>query len=96
MEKEVQLINKTWSYVKRSVNLNNFTISYSLEGGFETEEAAECAKKLDDIQYERDLKKIKKIANIPYTFKEFIEYWLKNVFLPNTDTTTKVIGLWSD
>ena len=45
MEKEVQLINKTWSYVKRSVNLNNFTISYSLEGGFETEEAAECAKK---------------------------------------------------
>ncbi len=94
MEKEVQLINKTWSYVKRSVNLNNFTISYSLEGGFETEEAAECAKKLDDIQYERDLKKIKKIANIPYTFKEFIEYLLKNVFLPNTDTTTKVIGLW--
>ena len=45
MEKEVQLNNKTWSYVKRSVNLNNFTVSYSLEGGFTTEEAAESAKR---------------------------------------------------
>lgn len=65
MEKEVQLKNKTWSYVKRSVNLNNFTVSYSLEGGFATEEAAECAKKFDDTQYEQDLKRIKKIAKIP-------------------------------
>ena len=94
MEKKVQLRNKTWSYVKRSVNLNNFTITYLLEGGFETEEAAERAKKLNDIQYERDLKQIKKIANIPFTFKEFVEHWLKNVFLPNTDAATKVIGLW--
>ena len=94
MEKEVQLNNKTWSYVKRSVNLNNFTVSYSLEGGFTTEEAAESAKKADDAQYERDLKQIKKIANIPYTFKEFVEHWLENVFIPNTDTFTKVIGVW--
>ena len=72
MEKEVQLINKTWSYVKRSVNLNNFTISYSLEGGFETEEAAECAKKLDDIQYERDLKKKKKSPTYPIPLRNLL------------------------
>lgn len=94
MEKDIQFDNRNWSYVKRSVNLNNFTIYYTLEGGFATEEAAEKAKVLDDAQYELDLMRIKMIANIPYTFKEFLGYWLKDVFVPNTKTATKTIGAW--
>lgn len=38
---------------------------------------------------------VKKIANIQYTFKEYIEYWLIHIFIENTDTKTKVIGLWA-
>ena len=34
MENSIQFINGSWRYVKRVVNFNNFTISYSTEGDF--------------------------------------------------------------
>lgn len=95
MENNVQFINDSWRYVKRTVNFNNFTISYETEGGFHSQEEAERAKKRDDEKYDKDLKKIKKIANIQYTFKEYVEYWLRNIFIKTTDTSTKTIGVWA-
>ena len=95
MERDVHFVNDSWCFVKFSVNMNNFTISYTREGGFKSKEAADSAKKLADEQYESDLKRIKEIANIQYTFREYVEYWLKNIFLPTTDTVTKVIGVWA-
>lgn len=95
MEKEVHFVNNSWRFVKRSVNINNFTISYTQEGGYSTKQAAEDAKKLSDAQYESDLKRIKKMGNIQYTFKEYVEYWLKEIFIKNTDTCTKTIGVWA-
>lgn len=95
MENSVQFINDSWRYVKRTVNINNFTISYTSEGGFKSQQEAEEAKKRDDEQYELALKRIKKIANIQYTFREYIEYWLKEIFIKNTDTCTKTIGTWA-
>ena len=90
----VRFVNNSWMYVKRSVNMNNFTISYTQEGGFTTKKEAEKYQALDDAQYEIDLRRIKIIANMQYTFKEYIEYWAKNIFLSNTDTSTKTIGIW--
>lgn len=95
MENEVQFVNDSWRFVKRTVNLNNFTISYTSEGGFKTKQAAEEAQKLSEEKYEADLKRIKKMANIQYTFKEYIEYWLTEIFIRNTDTSTKTIGAWA-
>ncbi len=95
MENSVQFINDSWRYVKRTVNINNFTISYTSEGGFKSQQEAEEAKRRDDEQYELTLKRIKKIANIQYTFREYIEYWLKEIFIKNTDTCTKTIGTWA-
>lgn len=46
MENNLQFINDSWRYVSKSVNLNNFTISYTLKGGFSSEEKAE--KEADD------------------------------------------------
>lgn len=95
MENSVQFINDSWRYVKRTVNINNFTISYTSEGGFKSQREAEEAKAYDDEQYELALQRIKKIANIQYTFREYIEYWLKEIFIKNTDTCTKTIGTWA-
>lgn len=92
--KDMQFKNNSWGYVKRSVNMNNFTISYSQEGGYTTREEAEDAKDIDDAQYELDLRRIKKMANIQYTFKEYLEYWVKEIFLPNTEASTKTVGVW--
>lgn len=95
MENGVQFVNDSWRFVKRTVNLNNFTISYTSEGGFKTKQAAEEAQKRSEAKYEADLKRIKKMANIQYTFKEYIEYWLIEFFIRNTDTSTKTIGVWA-
>lgn len=88
-------MNDSWGYVKRTVNLNNFTISYTWEGGFISRKDAARAQDLNDTRYETDLKKIKKMANIHFTFKEYIEYWLAEIFLKSTDTSTRTIGVWS-
>lgn len=60
MENEIQFINDGWRYVKRSVNLNNFTISYTQKGGFASKKEAIKAKEADDAQYDLDLMRIKK------------------------------------
>lgn len=65
MEKEIVFINNSWRFLKRSVNLNNFMISYTQEGGFRSRKEAEDAKEISDAQYEFDLKRIKK--NCQYT-----------------------------
>lgn len=39
------------------------------------------------------LKKIKRIANAEYTFKEYVDYWLKTIFIPNYQNSTKAIGI---
>lgn len=30
-----------------------------------------------------------------YTFKEYIEYWLNEIFIKNTETVTKTVGVWA-
>lgn len=95
MNSEVFFVNDCWNYMKREVNVNTFTISYKREGGFSRKDKAEHAKQQDDQKYKDDLRRIKKIANIEYTFKEYLEYWLKNIFLKNTKTGTKAVGVWT-
>ena len=95
MNNEVFFVNDCWNYMKREVNINTFTISYKREGGFSRKDKAERAKLIADQKYKDDLRRIKKIANIEYTFKEYLEYWLKNVFIQNTQTVTKTVGVWA-
>lgn len=95
MDNQVYFINNSWRYVKREVNLMNFTISYIQKDGYNTRDAAEKEKKIDDQKYEKDLKKIKKIANIQYTFKEYLDYWLTDIFIKGTDASTRMIGIWA-
>lgn len=73
----------------------NFTISFTEERGFQSKESAEKEWKENNEQYDLDLCRLKKIANMQYTFKEYVEYWLSHIFLENTDKSTKVIGVWA-
>ena len=87
--------NHSWEYKKRIINLNNFTISYETVSGISSKEEAVLMKKKDDEKYLDDLARIKKIGNTQYTFQEFLQFWLDTIFLPDTDTVTSVIGLWT-
>lgn len=95
MRSNVYFTNNSWAYVKKEVNMFNFTISFTEERGFQSKESAEKEWRKNNEQYNIDLCKLKKIANMQYTFKEYVEYWLSHIFLKNTDNSTKVIGVWA-
>lgn len=95
MRSNVYFTNNSWAYVKKEVNMFNFTISFTEERGFQSKESAEKEWKENNEQYDLDLCRLKKIANMQYTFKEYVEYWLSHIFLENTDKSTKVIGVWA-
>ncbi|MGE9975667.1 site-specific integrase [Coprococcus catus] len=95
MDNKVYFVDDSWNFVKYTVNFKNFTITYAQKGGYKTKEDAEKEKMKADLNYQKDLEKIKKIANARYTFKEYVMYWLDECFLPNTDTSTKSIGNWA-
>lgn len=67
MEKNLQFINDSWCYIKRTVNLKFYQILYTGRG-FKSRKAAARAQDLSDARYESDLKRIKKMANIQFTF----------------------------
>ena len=92
MDNKVYFVDDSWNFVKYTVNFKNFTITYAQKGGYKTKEDAEKETMKADLNYQKDLEKIKKIANARYTFKEYVMYWLDECFLPNTDTSTKSIG----
>lgn len=56
---------------------------------------AKAAKTLNDTKYEMDLKHIKKMAHIQYTFKEYIQHWMNDIFLPSTSMSSKALGIWA-
>lgn len=74
----INCYNKEWTYTTKIVNFNNFTINYVTKGGFKCEEEALLQKEADNKQYDID----KKITNIKYTFTEFVDFWLSDMFLP--------------
>ena len=89
------MFNNSWNYFRKVVNSNNYTISYEQVGGFSNKKKAESAYEKDERKYESDITRIKRMTNMRYTFREFVEYWLSDIFLPNTDTVTKVYGTWA-
>lgn len=87
--------NNTWNIVERKVNLNTFTISYSRKGGFRTKDHAEQVFQDAEAQYRNDLERIKKLAHISYTFSEYVDFWLKNIFLHTASRGILYIGTWT-
>lgn len=92
---DIYFVNGSWHYDQKTVNFTNFTIIYEQIGGIDNKEDAQIAKEIADRKYVLDIKKAKKLANAEYTFKEYCTYWLDNIFLQRTETSTKAIGIWA-
>ena len=91
----VFFINDSWNYIKKEINMNNFTITYLRQGGYKSKEQAELEYSRSEERYKKDLERIKKIANINYTFKEYLSFWVKEILIPQTDTSSKALGIWT-
>ena len=55
MRSNVYFTNNSWAYVKKEVNMFNFTISFTEERGFQSKESAEKEWKENNEQYDLDL-----------------------------------------
>ena len=91
----INCYNQEWTYTTKTVNFNNFTINYVTKGGFKSEEEALLQQEADNKQYEIDIKKIKKLTNIKYTFTEFVDFWLSDMFLPLHQTATRAFTVYA-
>ena len=87
--------NEEWQYVRKKVNLNNYKIEYENVKGFKTKEDAEKCFKKDILVYREQLDTIKNMTDIRFTFTEYADYWMQNIFLKITNTVTKTLGVWA-
>lgn len=95
MDKGVVNSNGEWQYVSKIINFNNYTIGFKKNGGFKSKEDAEEAQERDMREYERNLAKIKKLTDIRFTFTEYVNYWMEEIYFPMTDTVTKTVVLFA-
>lgn len=95
MNNDLFFVNNKWNFIKREVNVDTFTITYKKEGGYYSKKEAETARDLSEMKYTKNLNQIKKMANIQYTFKEYVEFWLDNIFMKTASSGSKPIGFWT-
>lgn len=95
MREEIYMINHTWGYTARVVNPTNFTINYELRQGFRSKKEARESQKNEQKEYENNIKKIKNLTNIKYTFTEYIDYWFDSIYTVKGKTSTRVVTLYA-
>lgn len=91
MKEELYKEDFFWNYTYQLVDLNTLDISFKVKKGFRSEQEARESQKKDREQYEKDIKKIKKMTNVRYTFTEFLDYWFDHIFITSQTTSTRGI-----
>ena len=87
--------NGTWSFLTKTVNCNTYTIEYEKKTGFCSVEEAKQAQEQENERYQKQMKRIKSLTNMRYTFFEYLDYWCQKIFLPNADSSIKVGYSWT-
>ena len=71
--------NGTWSHLTKLVNPLICTIEYGRRTGFSSQEEAEESYQRSLASYQDQLSKLKKERDMPFTFSEYLDYWLNDV-----------------
>ena len=71
--------NGTWSHLTKLVNPLICTIEYGRRTGFSSREEAEESYQRSLVSYHDQLSKLKKERDMPFTFSEYLDYWLNDV-----------------
>ena len=71
--------NGTWSHLTKLVNPLICTIEYGCRTGFSSWEEAEESYQRSLVSYQDQLSKLKKDRDMPFTFSEYLDYWLNDV-----------------
>ena len=69
----------TWGHLTKTVNPLIYTIEYGCRTGFSSREEAEESYQRSLVSYQDQLSKLKKDRDMPFTFSEYLDYWLNDV-----------------
>ena len=69
----------TWGHLTKTVNPLIYTIEYGRRTGFSSREEAEESYQRSLASYQDQLSKLKKERDMPFTFSEYLDYWLNDV-----------------
>ena len=70
--------NGTWAHLTKLVNPLICTIEYGRRTGFSSREEAEESYQHSLVSYHDQLSKLKKDRDMPFTFSEYLDYWLNH------------------
>ena len=72
----------TWGHLTKTVNPLICTIEYGSSTGFSSKEEAEKSYQKSMDSYQDLLSVLKKTRNVPFTFSEYLDYWIKEIQAP--------------
>ncbi len=87
--------NNTWNHVTKSINIYTYTIEYDIKSGFATQELAEKSYVQSESAFQSDMSRIKKLTNMQFTFLEYLDYWMQNIYLPFCNSSAKAGYAWT-
>lgn len=87
--------NNTWNHIIKEINLYTYTIEYGIKSGFSDKEQTEQSYFFFNEKFQKDIERIKRLTNIQYTFTEYLDFWMKNLYLPYSDSSAKVGYSWT-
>ncbi len=94
VENLIYVSNEGWGYRIRRVDFLNHAIIYDDVMGYKTKEEALFHLENDEKKYQDDIRRLKELTDMRYTFVEYIQYWLKNVYMKG-NSNCKQVGSWA-
>lgn len=84
-----------WCHVMKKIDLRTYTIEYGIKSGFYTEQEAQISLGTHMAEFKENIKRIKSLTNMRYTFTEYLEYWYTQIYNPNSSSSAGMIYGWT-
>lgn len=87
--------DQTWHFRYKEVDFIHYAINYKKKGGFKSQAEACKAYNQEKEKYESDIKKIKRMTDIKYTFLEYLDYWYQSIYSPYVGESRRCVYAWA-
>ena len=95
INKDVFFYNGTWCHNCKIVNFDTYTIDYKEITGFTTKEEAKISYDIYKARFEEEILKIKRMTNMSFSFLEYLDYWIDNVYSGSEDGNVIYLYKWT-
>ena len=84
----------SWGHSTKMVNAFTCTIEYGRRNGFASKEEAEESYHQSMDSYQRQISKLKKERNMPFTFSEYLDHWIQEVYPLLSHSSAQLRNQW--